>query len=238
MNHKQTRLGQTPALMVYRNKLSEAAQKGCILFFHGLTGAKEVQLPELESLAEHGFLAVGLDNVGHGERRFPDFETLFSDRNPNIEQEFLSAVLSTAQEVSEILNVLENEGLIHPQKIGAAGISMGGYIIYTAVTLEPRIKVAASIIGSPLWKLDLPESPHRHLDKFSNVKLLSQTAGKDDIVPARYARQFHTRLKTYYADYDDRFAYIEYPRSGHFMETEDWETVWTKTVNWFESHFG
>ncbi len=53
---------------VYEGSL-DAAERGCILFFHGLGASKDVQLPDLESLAARGFLVVGVGGVGHGERR-------------------------------------------------------------------------------------------------------------------------------------------------------------------------
>ncbi|MBI2265239.1 MAG: hypothetical protein HYU64_08710 [Armatimonadetes bacterium] len=76
-------LGLAPALLVYKENLEKAAIKGTILFYHGLSAAKETNLKELRSLADAGFLAVGLDNIGHGERRYSDFERRFSTMNRN-----------------------------------------------------------------------------------------------------------------------------------------------------------
>ena len=108
--------------------------------------------------------------------------------------------------------------------------------MYTAITLETRLHVAATILGSPQWKIDLPESPHNHLKKFSSIRLISQNAGQDEIVPAVYARKFHMMLKARYSDYAERFDYIEYPDSGHFMQENDWRDCWTKTLTWFNHH--
>lgn len=229
------RLGKTPALFVYRDDLTVAAEKGSLLFFHGLTGSKEAQILELEDLASRGFLVVGLDAVGHGERRYPNFEQRFSDENPEAYNEFISIVTTTAQEVPQILDELARLQLLN-RNIGIAGISLGGHIAYAAITLETRITVAATILGSPQWKIDLPESPHHHLERFSSIRLISQNAVQDDVVPAEYARRFHSRLKARYADYDDRFEYIEYPDSGHFMDEDDWRRCWAETLAWFDRY--
>lgn len=224
-----------PALLVARTDLRAVAERGCTVVFHGLGASKDVQLKELESLAEQGFLAVGVDNVGHGERRYPDFDGRLSQDNPEFNENFLRAVLETAREVPHLLDELVREGLAREDRIGALGISMGAFIAYTAVTLEPRLKAVVALVGSPEWPLDLPESPHRRLGRFDQVRLLSQTAGRDTVVPAYAAKAFHERLKEFYSDYDVRFAYAEYPGSDHLLEA-DWDRLWARTLTWFHQH--
>lgn len=229
LTKEKKQIKHIPTALVYKGHLQEASQKGCIFFFHGLRASKDVQSKELESLAEHGFLVVGVDNVGHGERLYPDFETRFAPDNPSqFETEFVEAVWGTAQDVTILIDELTQAELIHPGKIGAAGISMGGFIIYSAITLEPRINVAATIVAAP--------PPQHQLDKFSAVYLLSQNAGLDENVPNHHTRDFHQQLQNYYPDYDNRFAYVEYPDSPHFMREEDWHTCWGQLIGWFETH--
>jgi alpha-beta hydrolase superfamily lysophospholipase len=38
-----------------------------VLWFHGFTAGKATHRPEFATLAEAGFLAVGIDAAGHGE---------------------------------------------------------------------------------------------------------------------------------------------------------------------------
>ncbi len=236
MVHQTRTLGGAPALLVYDGSPGEAARKGCILFFHGLSVSKEVNRQELEVLARHGFLAVGIDNVGHGERRYADFETRLARENPDFRRNFLSAVRDTAAEVPAILDALAAEGLLTAGKIGIVGISMGGYITYTAIPQEPRLQAAVAILGSPRWSLDWPEMPAHHLDRFAEIKLLSQTAGLDESVPPERARAFHEQLRAMYNDDGARFEYVEYPHSPHFMREEDWAVCWGRTVAWFQRH--
>ena len=180
-------------MLLYKDKLEASVQKGCVLCFHGLTSSKDDWLHELAKIAEQGFLVVGVDNVGHGERRYADFDTRFADDNPDFYSNFLGAVAGTARELPSLLDALTDAGLMVENRVGVLGVSMGGYIAYAAVGLEPRIQAAVTIVASPEW-LESPKSPHRHFEKFNTVKLLSQTAGKDDVVPSRYAQNFHERL--------------------------------------------
>ncbi len=80
---------------------------------------------------------------------------------------------------------------------------MGGYITYKAVTLEPRLRAAVCIVASPEWLPGVLEnftegSPHLQLERFDRIRLLSQTAGRDKVVPSRYMRAFHERLSDKY----------------------------------------
>lgn len=223
-----------PTVLLHVGKPKDAARKGCILCFHGLTSSKNDWLHELAIIAERGFLVVGVDNVGHGERRYADFDTRFAESNPNFYGNFLNAVAETARDLPPLLDTLTETGLVVENRVGVLGVSMGGYIAYAAVGLEPRIRAVVTLVASPEW-LEHPSSPHRQIDKFATVRLLSQTAGRDDVVPNRYARTFHERLKETYADYGERFAYIDYPESNHQLNP-DWERAWARAIAWFEEH--
>jgi len=234
LRREHVRFGDVPALLVCRGDADVAAEKGCILVFHGLGAAKDVHLKELESLAAQGFLAVGIDNVGHGERRYPDFDLRFSQNNPESYPNFLQAVSETAAEVPFLVDTLTASGFAK-SKVGVLGISMGGYITYKAVTLEPRLRAAVCIVAAPEWLSNPSESPHRQLERFDRVRLLSQTAGRDEVVPSRYARAFHERLSDKYDDYSARFAYLEYPESDHMLANA-WGRIWERTLAWFGKH--
>jgi alpha-beta hydrolase superfamily lysophospholipase len=225
-----------PTVLLYERRLAEAAQKGCILCYHGLTASKDVWHHDLKEVVQHEFLVVGVDSVGHGERRYTDFDKRLSQTSPQFGKEFLNIVSETAKEVPLLIDELTQASLVGAGRVGMLGVSMGGLITYSAVMQEPRLKVAATIVSSPQWwMLDLPESPHHHIESFASIKLTSQTAGKDEVVPSRYARAFHEKLRATYHDYDERFAYYKYPESNHLMEP-DWEQCWERAINWFEKH--
>jgi len=236
LQKKHLFLGEAPAVLVFNESIEQAKNKGCILFYHGLSSSKDNQDKEFFSLAENGFLVAGIDNIGHGERRYKDFDRRFSHLNPNLEEDFINAVYSTAKEVPKVIDALNEKGLINLSKIGIIGISMGGYITYSAILKEPRIKVAVSILGSPKWKIEHSNSPHRHLKRLYPTAILSQNAGLDTSVRPEYAREFHEELNKYYTQAPERHKYFEYPNSGHFMKESDWNFCWQRTIEWF-THF-
>lgn len=228
---KHQYLQHVPSVFVYENDIESAAQNGTVLFFHGLGASKDVQLHDLKNLAQHGFLVVGMDNVGHGERRYADFERKFSTENANLERDFQQAVLETAQEVPLIVAELQKRALIHEERVGITGISMGGFITYRALIEYTKFKAAVSILGSPKWKGDHPLSPHLHCRCFFPTPLMSLNAGKDTSVPAHNARELHEQLQEWYAK--EQHQYIEYPDSEHFMQENDWNDLWQNMVGWF-----
>jgi len=232
---QKTDLGNVPSLIYYHD-LSRAVIKGTVLLFHGFWGCKENHEDLLVRLAEEGFVAVGVDNKNHGSRRPEAFEALYSAENPEVETNFLLAVLGTAKELPGIIDELLAKGWARQESIGVAGISMGGYITYRAITEDPRIRTAVSIIGSPRFKLDWEESPHNHIDRFDQVYLLSQNVTRDEVVPTSYAREFHQEPKDHYSDYEKRFRYLEYPESTHMMNAQEWKASIEELVTWFLAH--
>ncbi len=71
MDTKSTHLtfASAPALALFRGSPEDRAKLGTILFYHGFGQSKEDYRAVLSQFAEAGFLAVGIDGVGHGERR-------------------------------------------------------------------------------------------------------------------------------------------------------------------------
>jgi hypothetical protein len=225
-----------PILIVRDEEMDIHYVKGLILFFHGFKGAKESNLRELKNLASAGYIALGVDAIGHGDRRYKDFEQRFSPENPKAGKEFINVVKQTANEIPTLLDWVNDKYASVALKVGVAGISMGGYIAYATVLRDDRIKTVVSILGSPIWEYFSEQSPMNNLSAFSEVALLSMNAGRDELVPAKHARDFHIALGEKFEGYENRFEYIEYPRSGHFMEDEDWNKCWKRTLGWFDAH--
>lgn len=218
-----------PTLLVFPHDPREAAAHGTILHYHGLFSRKEEGKKELYSLAKQGYLAIGIDNVGHGER-------VESEENfpGNPEANYLAKVTETIQEIPGLVSRLVELGLAKPNQIGICGISMGGFIAFGSVLVEPRIKVCAPILGSPHWKHSL--SPHRYPERFSTISLLAQNAARDESVPPHYARDFMVRLKKNFSRHATRLQYREFPKSGHFMDEGEWDELWENVLNWFQKY--
>lgn len=236
-------IASAPALAMFRDTPEERAKLGTILFYHGFGESKDSYVSVLQRLAEAGFLAIGVDGIGHGERRYPDFHERFPPIEPHLigniqlEAAFLSTVRATTEEVSLILDALIKRGWAHVERIGIAGHSFGGFVTYATIVADKRIQVAASVVGSPQWRLSWPESPHLHLDHFFPTALLSQVASKDTNVLPEFAHVLHQRLMPYYAQAPERLHYIEYSNSSHDLSAEDWEQAWDMVVKWFITHF-
>jgi uncharacterized protein len=232
------RVAGAPALLRYLESPEAAAQHGTVLFYHGFGGTKERPGAYLTALAEAGFLAVSIDAVGHGERRFPDFEVIFDDRRwderfDEVETRFLKLIDDTAAEVPAIIDNLIGRGWARADRVGVAGRSLGGNICYASVLADPRVRAVASVVGSPEWTLPRPHSPHHHPDRFFPAAVLSQAAEFDEHCPPGPIRAFHAALEPRYAAEPARIRYVEYPGVGHFLTPElDAESRQTM-VAWF-----
>ncbi|HLZ61220.1 MAG TPA: dienelactone hydrolase family protein [Ktedonosporobacter sp.] len=230
-------LTSAPALVMYTHQTpAESGTHGTILFYHDHGASKEHNEADLARFAQAGFLAVGLDNVGHGERRYSDSDRRFSAPGHSMEAEFLSAVHATASEVPAVIDTLISRGWSQQDRIGIAGISMGGFITYAAIVADKKQRLCAAtpILGSPTWLLPRAESPHQHPEAFFPTALLSQNAGRDSEVPASLVRDFHQWLAPYYASAPERLHYIEYTNADHELSAEIWAQVWHQVMAWFK----
>lgn len=211
---------------------------GTVLVYHGLGASKEVQTKEAEWLSSAGFLAVVVDAVGHGARRFHDFEQRMNQLNSH--RAFLEMVQPSIEEIPAILDGLSALLGERSGSFGITGISMGGYIAFGAAVREPRLTAVVPILGSPDWTVGakaqddiLLQSPHTRPEAFSPKALLAINAGKDVHVPPAAARGFVERLLPFYQSSPERLRYLEYAESAHFMREEDWNDLWRQAIEWF-----
>jgi hypothetical protein len=234
IRERKLHLASVPAWLISRGEPAAAGARGTVLFWHGFSVSKEIQAKELTSLAERGYLAVGLDNVGHGERRRPDFDAHFAGSGPRFDGPFLEAVRQTAVETPAVIDALVAHGLAREDRVGLAGISMGAFITYRAALCDRRVRAAACILGSPRWKMAAPDSPHLHPEAFYPLAILSQCAGEDRNVRPHDARDFHAVLASRYGAAPERQRFIEFPGVGHFMPQADWDVLWGNVLDWFD----
>ena len=224
--HPRT-IGGVPLLLATPD--DAAGPLPAVLWFHGFGVDKETHRKELRQLADAGFLAVGVDAAGHGERRLPDLDARQAAPHAQALRTMVELASRTADEVPNVVGGLVDDGLADGGRIGVVGVSMGGYVVYRAVLAEPRIRAAVSILGSPEW----PEgdSPHQHLDGFRHTALLSVTAQRDENVRPAAARELHRRL----AEVDPAsplHRYVELPGAVHLMSEEHWNQAMGETVRW------
>lgn len=131
-----------PLLIIYRE---QEELMPTILCLHGFTGSKEGLLTPCLKFADAGFCSVAIDARMHGERFDPDFWVKFTENFPKT---FLMTVVETAKDIGRVVDFLGSKSFIDLKRVGLMGISMGGFITSVAVTMEKRIKAAASIVGA------------------------------------------------------------------------------------------
>lgn len=186
------------------------------------------------SLAHAGHMAIGVDAVGHGQRQSP--------LEWNSSEVRFGSLRQTALETAELVRHLR-QSYSQLSTIGAVGVSLGGFTLFSAMAEFPGLLDAASILlGSPRWPgLDpasplWQHSPHHWPDHFFPSALLVQTAGQDEFVRSVDARDFCQLLRPHYEEAPERLCYREYPHSSHFMRGQDWDEAWDTTLGWFARH--
>ena len=113
-----------------------------VLLIPGLDSTKEEFFNFERVFLERGLATLSLDGPGQGEAGFelpirPDYEVA----------------------VSAILDALTGRGDVDLARVGAAGVSLGGYYAPSAAAFEPRLRAVAGVSGprnlGELWD-DLP----------------------------------------------------------------------------------
>jgi len=218
-----------PALTV--RPAARREQPPVVLWLHGFGAGKDVHRPELERIASAGFTAIGLDAVGHGERRLPELEKLQAAPRQQAHRTAVSLAVATAKELPRVVEELTSSGGVAAgSPVAVVGISMGGYALYRAIVEEPRIRVGVALLGSPEWPY--PDSPHDALDAFAAAALLSITGECDESVPPGPARALHQRLTAERPDADQR--YMELEGGVHLMSEAHWHQAMAATLEWLE----
>ncbi len=228
-------LAGVPALLASITPPEVAAERGTVLVLHGFTVDKEAQRIEAHSLARAGYLAVTLDAVGHGERRYPDFAQRFPPDDELLgDLSFYAMLAEAAGELPAVVAALREHGWARPGKLGAVGISMGAITLFGAIVGSPRCELDAvvAIIGSPRWR-HVATSPHDQLDRYYPTALLMHTGGADTVVPPGDARALHAALVPRYAATPERLRYVEQAGEGHMMSPDAWHTMWADALSWF-----
>lgn len=225
---ERTLLAGVPALLV--RPAAMPANAPTVLWYHGFGADKDTHLPELRRFANAGLLAVGVDAVGHGERRPADLAQDVTRSAEDGRPSFEWLVGRTAAEVPALIDALVARGTSDGARIAIAGVSMGACVVYGAIPLDRRIRAAVALMGSP--ERISPEGAAAAVDHFYPTALLSITAERDSIVPPAAARALHLGLAPRYAGAADRLSYVTIPGAPHFMRAEDWERAVGDTCAW------
>lgn len=237
--------GRIPVLKVHREPRPAAA----VVVLHGLGASVDVQLRELESLAEHGLTALGVDAPHHGARRDGWLDEIGPMSPPGSHVMFLRLLLEALPEVSRTLDHLAGEG---HGPFGVLGISMGAYLALAAAAADPRLAATVSILGSPSWapregpvtdemRALMSRAPAHRPPDCARHPLLMMNAGRDAVVPPGLPggpRDFVRVLEERYPSLAAHVTYVEYAESGHLMREEDWQDLWRRALGYLHAHLG
>lgn len=233
------RLGPIPALIAspLRPHAETAFRLPTVLWFHGFRSDALAQATELQRCAAAGFLAVGLDAVGHGARRDASIATRIAAAPGGALEVMLSCVDATIEELPAAIAALVTAHDADASRLSAVGVSMGAFLIYRAIQRSTPLQAAVALLGSPEWPMvfgpSLTPAGARH------VPLLSVTASHDLSVPPAATRRLHEELAhegLARAGASVPHAYHELSGSGHLTSATHWAEAMHVTMSWLQQH--
>lgn len=203
-----------------------------VLWVHGFRADALAHARELEQCADAGFLAVGVDAVGHGARRDDGIAERIANANGDAMPVMLALVDQTLAEVPALIATLAKSHNADVTRVSLVGISMGAFLAYSAVTTIPHLRCVVALLGSPEQQRAC--SPHESLKAFRDVALLSVTAEHDESVPPEPTRRFHDTLSAYFNS--PRHQYYELRGSGHLTSAAHWSEAMQVTMRWLDRY--
>lgn len=209
-------LGGQPALMAAPAAAGDAALP-IVVVYHGFTRSKELDSHLAVALAQAGLRAVMPEADGHGERHDGDDAARV--------RRFWSIVRSSIDELPALRADLRLRGLLalDPQgqdRLGVAGLSMGGFIALGCLALHTGLHAGVSWMGSghyldlartlypPLGRYDAATAaaheaamaplaaldPCRSLHQLGATPLLLWHGVRDEIVPFTESARLHAEM--------------------------------------------
>lgn len=228
------RIGDIPVVKTHH----EPRPRPAVVVLHGLGASANAQRKELESLADEGFAAVGVDAPHHGVRADGWLERMQRATAREAHALFLEHLVPAIEEIPRVVDHLAREG---HGPIGLLGVSMGAYTALGAAAVDARVRATVSLLGSPDWSARsepgfqhplMDRAPSRRPDALLRSPVLFVNAALDVNVPARLTRHFVEGVRHPHA------AYLEYAHSDHFMRPQDWDDAWSKSVAFLRTHLG
>lgn len=143
------------------NAAPTAGKHPTLLFFHGLGGVRQQNTFQIEELASHGYLVVGIDMPGYaaatisGQGKVTTNTHGSASLSSRLSDQWVRDWATAGRTVLDrLLSDPQWRTLIDAGRIGAFGHSFGGATAAYLLLTEPRIKAAlnmdAGIFGQPL----------------------------------------------------------------------------------------
>jgi dienelactone hydrolase len=225
-------------------------KKPMIILYHGYLGHKEFILTQAYNLARMDFFVVIPDAYDHGERNLSG--------NP---ADFFQTLSNTTGEVNKIIENYNGSEEADIERVGLAGFSMGGCLIFNYLTQEDiRIKAAVTVIGTPDWvsivkteeamklfkttdiiknidemhqlqKIALQVQPKGRIKSLRGASLLMLNGEEDPIIPLAQVKEFYMKLRETCKN-ENSIVLKTYPGIGHFDTLE----MNMELLQWFSKH--
>ncbi len=202
-----------------------------VLWFHGFRADALAHAAELERCAADGFLAVGIDAVGHGARLHTDLDERLARTPGGAFPVMLELAEATVHELPALIDSLALHHGADASRVSAVGISMGAFLLYRAIAYGIPVRAAVALLGSPQWPG--PSSAHTSLAAFAKVRLLSITAEYDESVPSGPVTQLHTRLEATQTSHAIHRHHV-LRGAGHLTSATEWHEAMTETTSWLQ----
>ncbi|MCU0634807.1 MAG: dienelactone hydrolase family protein [Gemmatimonadaceae bacterium] len=203
-----------------------------VLWCHGFRADALAHAAELEACALDGFLAVGIDAVGHGARVDPDLHQRLRVTPGGALAVMLEQVEATLHELPALVDGLAAAYGADRTRCSMVGISMGALLTYRAIAAGLPLRSAVALLGTPEW--DSATSPHRALEAFRRVALLSITAEHDASVPPGAVHALHAALAARLPVRPSQHHVLA--GAGHLTSAREWAEAMGRTTDWLRAH--
>jgi uncharacterized protein len=204
-----------------------------VIWCHGFRADALAHAAELEMCADAGFLAVGIDAVGHGARSDPELPAWLAGSPDGAMPVMLDLVEQTMHELPALIRALQEQYGIQRSRVSMVGISMGAFLAYRSVAAGLPLRAVVALLGTPKWLGET--SAHLSLAAFRNVALLSITAEYDVSVPPDDVAPFHEQLAQATPSgqmrHDHHFILRD---SGHLTNADAWQRAMRVTLQWLQ----
>ena len=226
INEKRITVDSVPCLFVE----PDDCVRGTVLFYHGWSSAKELQVLRARILAAYGYAVLVPDALYHGERGSIDYDSKAAYPF------FWQAVLANLQEAPQLVSYMQERRFKTPFFV--MGHSMGGITALGVLVTEKAVRGAVSMNGSGWWneserrfraahKLDWqPEytdmiaaidrvDPYYKVDSLRKKTVLLLSGSADDVVDGAAQAMYADKLRQHHIDCE----MITYEGLGHFVTT-------------------
>jgi uncharacterized protein len=204
-----------------------------VIWCHGFRADALAHAAELEMCADAGFVAVGIDAVGHGARSDPELAARLAASPDGAMPVMLDQVEQTLREMPALIAALEAQYGIRRSRVSMVGISMGAFLAYRSVAAGLPLRAVVALLGTPKWAGET--SAHRSLAAFRKVALLSITAEQDMSVPPDDVAPFHEQLAQATPPGQIRHDHHFVLRgSGHLTNADAWQRAMRVTLQWLQ----